>query len=198
MRKKRLKIEYPSYIKNCQFGLYNTIHNNILVDTKLGDFSYIAKNTEVYNAKIGKFSSIGPDCKIGLSIHPVKDFVSLHPAFYSTCRQFQKSFSDKKYFNDDIKETSIGNDVWIGANVLIAGGVKIGHGAIVGMGAVVVKDVPPYSIVGGVPAKIIRFRFNSDQIEQLLKIQWWDIPTEMLKKQFKEFHNINNFLKVFK
>ena len=85
----------------------------------------------------------------------------------------------------------LGNDVWVGSHVLINGGVTVGHGAVIGAGAVVVKDVPPYAIVGGVPAKIIRFRFSPEVIEKLLELQWWNLPDETLKEHIALFQQEN-------
>ena len=142
----------------------------------------------IYNATIGKFSSIASFVKIGLGIHPTKDFVSTHYAFYSNKKKLTKTFSDKNYIEEN-KNVSIGNDVWIGANAIILDGITISDGAIIGAGAVVTKDVPPYAIVGGVPAKIIRYRFDEDTIKKLLEISWWDFPITWLEKNYKLMHN---------
>jgi acetyltransferase-like isoleucine patch superfamily enzyme len=93
---------------------------------------------------------------IGISPHPTY-FVSTHPTFYANNKGFE-TFADKMYFDEEVKTTNIGNDVWIGSKCTIMPGVKIGDGAIVGYGALVTKDVPAYSIVGGIPAKLIKFR----------------------------------------
>lgn len=193
-RDKKLKIDCLSNTKNSVFGLYNKINANVsLNECTLGDFTIIGGGTKISKTIIGKFCSIGPDCKIGLSKHPVKDFVSSHPIFYSTLKQAQITFADQNYF-EEFEEISIGNDVWIGANVIVMDGVKIADGAIVAAGAVVVKDIPPYAIVGGVPAKIIRYRFEQDQIEKLLEIKWWGMELDYLKNNFKKFHKIDDFL----
>jgi tetrahydrodipicolinate N-succinyltransferase len=105
------------------------------------------------------------------------------------------SFSDKDYFEEN-KAITIGHDVWIGARALIRDGVNIGHGAIIGAGAVVLDDVPSYAIVGGVPAKLIRFRFAEDIIKRLLELKWWEWSDDMLCKAQTLFaqDNVHHFL----
>jgi len=189
-----LKLGYMSSAINCKFAEYNTIYNYVnLNKTQLGSFTYVSANTKISNAKIGKFCSIGQDCKIGMGKHPTKDFVSTHPIFFSTLKQAQISFVDKNYF-DEFEEINIGNDVWIGSNVLIIDGINVGDGVIIAAGSVVSKNIPPYAIVGGIPAKIIRYRFKEDEIEKLLKFKWWDKDLKYLRNHFKKFHNIKELL----
>ena len=161
----------------------------------MNDFSYIGPRTQMNNANIGKFCSIGPDCRIGLGRHPSKIFVSTHPIFFSTRGQSQITFSDKNYFGESEK-IMIGNDVWIGSNSIILDGVKVHTGAILAAGSVVTKDVQPYAIVGGVPAKVIGYRFEAEQVNKLLKSKWWDKDIEYLKNNYHKFHNIQSFFDV--
>ena len=183
-----------SYVSKCKFGFYNTIYDNVILnEVTLGDFTYVANNTKISKTKIGKFCSIGPDCKIGLGKHPTTRFVSTHPVFFSTLKQTQITFVDKNYY-EEFDNITIGNDVWIGANVIIIDGVHLGDGVIVAAGSVVTKSFPPYAIIGGVPAKIIRFRFEKTEINKLIEIKWWDMDIEYLKRNFKKFHDINVFL----
>ena len=193
-REKSLKIGYMSSATNCKFSMYNTIYNDVsLNEVVLGDFTYIAGNTSISKTSIGKFCSIGPDCKIGLGKHPTKDFVSTHPIFFSTLKQAQITFADKDYFQE-FENITIGNDVWIGSNVIVVDGVNIGNGVIVAAGSVVTKDIPPYAIVGGVPAKMIRYRFEEEEIEKLLEMKWWEEDVDFLKKNFQKFHDVKEFL----
>lgn len=192
---KGLKISALSNARRCSFGEKNTIYPYVsLKEVSLGDLTYIAQGTEIVKTRIGKFCSIGPDCKIGLGKHPSHTFVSTHPAFFSTLEQAQVSFVDKSYF-EEYENIVIGNDVWLGANVVVVDGVSISDGVIVAAGSVVTKDVPPYAVVGGVPAKIIKYRFDEDEIKQLLKIKWWDMNIEYLRKNVEKFHDIKLFLK---
>lgn len=178
---------------NLKCGLYNSLADkSSLLDSSIGDFSYLAENAFVQNTSIGKFCCIGPDVKIGLGEHPVNDFISIHPLFYSIRGQAGNvSFVDRQYFVE-YKKVEIGNDVWIGANVVIRAGVKIGNGCVIGAGAIVIKDVPNYAIVGGVPAKIIRYRFSEDVIAQLEQVKWWDKEINWLKTNYKLMLDIKN------
>ena len=145
----------------------------------IGDCSYIGENCRL-NALIGKFCSISSNVKVVEATHPI-NFISTSPIFYSTQKQCGISyctdpcFNEMLYFDKESKiAVSIGNDVWIGENVILKGGIQIGDGAIIAMGAVVTKDVLPYTIVGGVPAKIIKHRFKENTEKELLNLRWWD------------------------
>ena len=196
-RKQHLRLEYMVEVNNCTFGNYNTIYKHSrLRDSSLGDFSYVARNCQVYNTKVGKFTCIGPNVNTGMGAHPSNGFVSSHPLFYSTLGQSSGLVIVDKTLFDEFPETTIGNDVWIGNNVNIKYGVTIGDGAIIGSGAVVTKDVEPYSIVGGVPAKIIKYRFQPDQIEFLEQFKWWNKDLEWIKANKDMFTDIAAFIKV--
>ena len=152
----------------------------VLTNVNVGRCTYFA-GASAGNADIGSFCSIGPGAKIGgLGKHPV-DMISTHPIFYSTKMQSGITFSDKDYFDEQPK-TTVGHDVWVGANAIILDGVNIGNGAIVAAGAVVVKDVPAFSIVGGVPAKIIRYRFSDEDISKINETNWWNLTLSEIKK----------------
>lgn len=170
---------------NNTFGKGTHIHGS-----KIGRHSYVA-SARIVNTTIGTFCSIGPGVKIGgLGIHPT-DCLSTHPAFYSTLMQSGKTFATTNLF-EELKSNTVGNDVWIGARVLVLDGISIGDGAIVAAGAVVTKNVPPYSIVGGVPARLIRSRFGSAEIEFLLKWQWWNLPDGVLTQLSLRFCDASN------
>lgn len=160
-----------------------------IFDSIIKDYSYICPGTEVSCATVGKFCSIGPQCKIGLPTHTL-NFISTSPLFTEKCNATGHSWCSASTV-ETARPTIIGNDVWIGANVIILGGIHVGNGAVIGTGAVVTKDVPPYAIVGGVPAKIIRYRFTEDQIEKLNSSQWWSLPEEKLKPLMPYFQTGN-------
>lgn len=153
--------------------------NTTIFNSSIGRYTYLT-DSRVGNTVIGSFCSIGPGTRLGgLGSHPVH-MISSHPVFYSTLKQCGISFSDKNYF-DELKATEIGHDVWIGANVIVLDGVKIGQGAIIAAGAVVTNDVPAYAVVGGVPAKIIKYRFTDNEIDMLMETTWWLLPDDSLK-----------------
>jgi acetyltransferase-like isoleucine patch superfamily enzyme len=194
-RKQQLHLEYMTEVSNCKFNNYNTIYKYTrLRDSELGDYSYVARNSQIYNTKIGKFCCIGPNVMMGMGAHPSSQFVSSHPLFYSTLGQSSGLVIVDKNLFDEFPSTEIGNDVWIGNNAIIKYGVTIGDGAIIGAGAVVTKDVEPYSIVGGVPAKIIKYRFTQGQIEFLQNFKWWDKDFEWIKANKHKFENIEQFI----
>lgn len=197
-KKKHLHLEYMAEVKDCKFGAYNTVYKYArLRNSELGDFSYVARNSQIYNTKVGKFTCIGPNVSAGMGAHPSEGFVSTHPLFYSTLGQAGGLVIVEKNLFDEFPHTEIGNDVWIGNNAIIKYGIKIGDGAIIGSGAMVTKDVEPYSIVGGVPAKIIKYRFPEEQIEFLENLKWWDKDLEWLKNNKHLFQNICEFQKKF-
>ena len=183
---------------NCKFGIHTKVNNHSYLDnTSYGDFTYSAQHVTIINCTIGKFCSIAQGVSIGLGKHPVNNFVSTHPVFYSTHKQCGTTFADKQYF-DEMGTVEIGNDVWIGANAIILDDIKIGNGAMVAANSVVNKDVLPYSIVGGSPAKLIKFRFTEDEIEFLQTLKWWDKDVNWLKENYKIMHDINTLKQFYK
>lgn len=194
---KKLEQGYFSFINNSVVGTNVKIYNRVIIDeSKVGSYTYICGDTGLSQVSVGKFCSIGPNGRFGLGWHPTQGMVSCHPVFFSTMKQVGITFSDKDYF-EERKRVVIGNDVWIGESVTIFGGVTIGDGAIIGAGALVNKDVPAYAIYAGVPAKLIRYRFDEATIKFLLKFKWWDRDEEWLKNNFKDFHNIEIFSKKY-
>lgn len=153
----------------------------------VADYTYISNNTDVENAAIGYFCSIADHCRIGLANHTL-DLLSTSPVFTLANNAAKTKWVESNVDTKSSKKVIIGNDVWIGSHALILGGVKIGDGAVIGAGAVVTKDVPPYAIVGGVPASIIRFRFSQEIIDKLLEVEWWNIPKNKLCNIIDVFH----------
>lgn len=155
----------------------------------VGDYSYIGPSCDITNTSIGKFCSIADNCRIGTASHTVNN-ISSSPIFTLRNNATKTTWTDKSIQqNNEVKRVNIGNDVWIATHVIIKGGITIGDGAIIGAGAVVVKDVPPYSIVGGIPAKVIKYRFSEDIIKKLEEIKWWNISDENIKKNIEFFQS---------
>jgi acetyltransferase-like isoleucine patch superfamily enzyme len=168
-----------------------------LRDAQISDYSYLGRNCNVTRATIGKFCSIASEVYIGLGIHPLAPFVSTHPIFYLRRPRTSWDFADHDYRSEYI-DTVIGNDVWIGLRAAIRDGVSVGDGAVIATGAVVTKDVPPYAIVAGVPAKIVRYRFPSDTVGFLLDFKWWDRDEEWLRRNWRLFHDAASLMRKFK
>ena len=147
----------------------------------VGEYTGLMPGVRIRDKKtrIGKFCAIAQDVIIGTGMHPInyltiKSFTYKPIGFWTIPEENRVNFTNHKPVN-------IGNDVWIGTNAIIMDGVQIGDGAVVGAGAVVTKDVPPYAVVGGVPARIIKYRFDENTIRRIQALQWWDFPAEILK-----------------
>lgn len=192
----KLKIKYNKKNKIRTYKIGDNVelgkHTDIGIDAdirsgvSIGDYSYVNKGTVIASGIIGKYCSIGYNCQIGMFEHPV-NYIS----------------SSKWIYHDtDWKEIHtppiIGNDVWIASNVTILQGVKVGDGAIIAAGAVVTKDVQPYSIYGGVPAKLIKYRFDEQTIKELLEIEWWNKSEEWIKLNKQSFTSKERFFNTIK
>jgi acetyltransferase-like isoleucine patch superfamily enzyme len=176
---------------DCHLGKRTMVREDTEIGhINLGDFSYISgPRSYVESADIGKYCSIARQVIIGVSGHNY-DWVTTSPVI--TAKKY--GFIDKDFSPPQKERPKIGNDVWIGLNVIVMRGVVIGDGAVVAAGSVVTSNVLPYSIVGGIPAKHIRFRFTEDQIDQLMMIKWWDWDIGKIKNETKLFYNIEAFI----
>ena len=186
----------------------NQLHSNVVFDGQLGYGSYIAGNSIILG-NVGRFTSIGPDVKCITGRHPYTyPFATTSPMFFSvdnykgqTGHTFAKEqkFEEVTYVDNENKiPVSIGNDCWIGAGVMLIEGAHIADGAVVLAGAVVTKDVPPYAIVGGVPAKVLRYRYDEETIQFLLDCKWWKKDTNWLKEHWELLCNIDELKAYFK
>jgi acetyltransferase-like isoleucine patch superfamily enzyme len=178
------------------FGKYVKIYEDSSLNScQVESFTYIGNNCHLSRTTIGSFVSIGPDLIAGLGSHPTNYF-STYPGFYSNDVSGSFWFGlNHEYKSIENKRVIIESDVWIGARVIILGGVKIGVGAIVAAGSVVTKDVLPYCVVGGVPAKQMKFRFTEDIISKLIQTNWWQSSEEELMEYAKYSDNITEFLR---
>lgn len=156
----------------------------------VGEGTYI-NGAEVYcwddsiKLTIGKYCALADKITFIMGGEHDKDWVSSYQ-FIDMWNLSQYESMKKKRYKGHVE---IGNDVWIGNNALILSGVRIGHGAVVAAGAVIVKDVPDYAIVGGNPAKVIRFRFSDEEINQLLQLNWWDWSEDKIKQEMIPYLN---------
>ncbi len=179
-------------IKNSKFGTHVMLNNFVkVINCEIDSFTYLGAGCVFVNTKVGKFCSIAQDVKCGLGFHPIRSSISTHPAFYSINGN-GISFVDDNLINEN-SQTVIGNDVLIGAGVIINDGVRIGDGSVIGAGAVVTKDIEPCSIVGGVPARLISYRFSPAERALLLSINWWNWPISKIKAKAKLFSSPDIF-----
>ena len=192
-RGRHLRIGRRASARASTFGQYNTLYDDVVLDgVVLGDCSYVSRGARVANATVGRFCCIGPETLIGLGRHPTRQFVSSHPAFYSTRAQAGLTFvAGQKY--EEFRPVTIGHDVWIGARAVVLDGATIGDGAIVGAGAVVAGEVPPYAIVRGVPAQVVRYRFDEATIAAIRSARWWDQDLATLRAHADAFADPQRF-----
>lgn len=183
------RLLHPAAFRDCVIDNNAKVGSgSYCVKTVMGRYSYMGDNCVAVNAKIGSFCSIAGYCCIGGGAHPTNRF-STSPVFYEGRNVFRKKISNMTF--DAEKQVVIGNDVWIGEKVFIKDGITIGDGAIIGALSIVTHDVPPYAIVGGVPAKVIRFRFDDNTIEKLKRSEWWSLNDEQLEKFASEMNKRN-------
>lgn len=186
---KQSLIHSSSKLTNVAYGSYVEIgRDNILENTTMGDFSYTGEFVLVQNATIGKFVNIAAMVRIGATQHPMER-ATLHHFTYRRRMYGMSETDDLVFFKWRAEQrVEIGHDVWIGHGAVIQSGLKIGDGAVIGSGSVVTKDVPPYTIVAGVPAREIRRRFNPEIKEKLQQIAWWDWDVEDIKARLEDFY----------
>ena len=161
------------------------------VNSSMDSFSFCGYDCAIVNTNIGRFCSIAGNCEIGLESHSL-EWVSTSPVFNRNRDQIKQKFSYHEY--DISKRTIIGHDVWIGSRCLVKAGVTIGVGSVIGMGSVVTKNVPPYEIWVGNPARLIRKRFDDQTIAKLLELKWWEFDETKLRKHAQFINDVNAFL----
>lgn len=186
--------------KNCEIAKRAQISDNVTI----GDNTYISNDTVIdSNVTIGKFCSIAPNVFIAPGVHKY-DYVTTHPILFNPYWRKKLNLNEEDYYDKKIgkqdEHTYIGNDVWIALNAIIMRGVKIGDGAIIGAGAIVTKDVEPYSIVVGSPAKHVKYRFDKEDIDKLQRMQtkWWDLPSEEINNLVGSMYDIRDFISLYK
>jgi acetyltransferase-like isoleucine patch superfamily enzyme len=159
----------------------------------LAKHSFCGYDCEIQYADIGSFTSIANGVVIGGGRHPL-EWVGMSPVFYEGRDSVTAKFST--HSREPPLQVTVGHDVWIGRSAILLPGVCVGDGAVVGAGAVVTKPVPPYAIVAGNPARLIRYRFNEDIIARLQAIQWWSLDEKRLQQLGAYFNDVEKFLAV--
>lgn len=175
------RIHSTARLRGCRVGRYCSIDERVsLAEVSLGDFSYIQRHSEGIYAEIGKFCSIASNVNINALEHPMERVtthkITYRPNEYFRYQKLDGEFRDRR----KAKPVLIGNDVWIGHGAVIMPGITVGDGAVIAANAVVTRDVAAYAVVGGVPARLIRYRFPPEEAEGLQALQWWDWPLDRL------------------
>ena len=175
------RIHSTAQLKSVKLGRYADIGERVILrEVMVGDFTYFERNGEGIYAEIGKFCSIAANVRINALEHPMERLTT-HKVSYRPNEYFRYLGVDGEFrARRQAQRVAIGNDVWIGHGAVITPGVQIGHGAVIGANAVVTKDVPPYHVVGGVPPRFIRKRFDNVVIDRLLELEWWNWSVEKL------------------
>lgn len=168
-----------------------------LTKAQIGYASYLGRNAALNGVKIGRYTAIGPAVTNIVGTHPAHQFVSIHPCFYSLQKQCgftyakKQLFEEYEYADEEHKFVNvIGNDVWMGQGAMLMQGVTVGDGAIVAAGALVNRNVPPYAIVGGVPAKVIGWRFEEEDRKFLQELKWWEKEEDWIREHAEYFQDI--------
>lgn len=203
-KEKNCKILTRFFSINASFGYNCEIGKNVLIgkNSEIGDNTYISSNSTIdSNVHIGKYCSIASNVLIAPGVHQY-NYVTTHPILFnkywrSKLKIIEHEIYDKKIGQEN-DNTYIGNDVWIATSAIIMRGVRIGNGAIIGAGAIVTKDVEPYSIVVGIPAKHIKYRFKENEINEIEKSEWWNKSTEELNTMLSYMYDIEKYLKWLK
>lgn len=187
-------VHESSFVHESALGAWTDIGPHCgIVESVIDDYSYLAGDNQIIYSEIGKFCSIASHVRINPGNHPM-DRVTQHHMTYRRVEYGFAETDDSDFFEwRRAHKCVIGHDVWIGHAAILMPGVRVGDGAVIGSGAVVTKDVEPYAIAVGVPARAIRRRFSDEIIEKLLRIAWWNWDRATLEERFTELNDVNAF-----
>jgi phosphonate metabolism protein (transferase hexapeptide repeat family) len=186
------QVDATAEIRESELGAWTAVGpRTTIAESKLGDYSYVMNDGNVIYSEIGKFCSIAAFARINPGNHPLGR-AALHHFTYRS-RSYQLAEDDDREFFEwrRSSKVTLGHDVWVGHGAVILPGVQIGSGAAIGAGAVVSKNVPPFAVVAGVPARVIRFRFEEDVREGLIELAWWNWPRERLAIALPDFRTLS-------
>ncbi len=184
-------IHRTASVRGSQFGVFCEVGARTKVaECSFGDFSYVVNDSDIIYTTVGKFCSIAAHTRINPGNHPVERVAMNHFTYRSSA--YGLGDDDPAFF--DWRRSfhcTLGHDVWIGHGVVVLPGVSLGNGAVAGAGAVVTKDVPPFAIVVGNPARVLRLRFDPAVIERLQRLGWWDWPHDRLRTAMQDFRSLS-------
>lgn len=178
-------------ITDTRFGAYVEIgRGSRVAHSVIGDYSYCDRYADIANADVGKFANIAAFSRIGATDHPLHT-ASCHHFLYRSDDYWDDADRDQAFFEHRrSRRAVIGHDTWIGAGAMVKPDVTLGHGAVVAAGAVVTRDVAPYSIVAGTPARPLRARQTPDVAERLMALAWWDWSHDALRAALPDFRTL--------
>ncbi len=186
------------HIRNSRIGAWTALGaNTSLVESSFGDYSYTAGDVQIIYSDIGKYCSIANSVRINPGNHPQWRVTQHHMTYRRA--QYRLGLEDDAAFFQWRREhhCSVGHDVWIGHGAIVMPGVRIGTGAIIGSAAVVTKDIGPYEIAVGIPARVIKQRFEAPVINKLLASEWWEWRRDELERRFDDLLDLDTFLKKY-
>lgn len=189
---KSSKIDPSARLREVVVGNWVEIHHGVYVEySTIGDYSYLQEHVSVADTTIGKFVAIASTVRIGPPDHPM-DRVSQHRFTYVPEYYWPGETRDHAFFAKRRSERcTIGNDVWIGHSVTVLAGITVGNGAVLAAGAVVTRDVAPYTIVAGVPARVVRRRFPEDIAVRIERLAWWDWPDDAIRRANRDVRDLS-------
>ena len=193
----KLSAETPLIHPDCEisessFGAYCEVgRGSRVAQSVFGDYAYCDRVCDIANAEVGKFANIASFVRIGATDHPL-DRASLHHFMYRSASYWEDAEDDAAWFEKRCaRRAVIGHDTWLGHNAQVKPEVRVGHGAVVASGAVVTRDVAPYTIVAGVPAKPVRERLPSKVAERVMALAWWDWEHARLRAALEDFRALS-------